>query len=164
MEIASAAQVEKPAWERERAVYALVLRLTAGGTFKVYPDGGRLVHAAFLDMIRDINPALSEYLHGTNNRKPYTTSPIWGAGPILHEGDEAFVRFAILDPSLAGQFVQKFLLYGPKQFFQLAGVPFAITHVHLTSTGHARAGMFPIRQPDKRSDLVRVVQVDFLTP
>src|ERR1700680_3238489 len=79
----------------EKTVYALVLRMTASGTLRMYPDSGRLVHAAFLDVIRQIDPALSEKLHGDNERKLYTTSPVWGVGSTLHEGDEAFVRFAI---------------------------------------------------------------------
>ena len=150
-------------WHTQKSVYALVLRLTVGSLFKLHVDNGRLVHAAFLDMIRSIDPVLSQTLHSANERKPYTTSPVWGAGSLLKEGDEAFVRLTMLDPTLSGHFVQKFWLYGSAQRFELAGVPFAVTHVHITPEGHARAGMFPI-QPLGSDDVKRIVRVDFLTP
>lgn len=147
----------------DKPVYALVLRLMAGGTFRIQPDGGRLVHAAFLDVIRQIDPALSEALHGVNDRKPYTTSPIWSDRSLLHEGDEAFVRFTILDPALAERFVRQFLLYGTKHQFTLAGVAFAITHVHITPEGHARAGILYWQRPPL-TDPFMTARVDFLTP
>jgi len=150
----------------EKTVYALVLRLTAGGTFRMYPDSGRLVHAAFLDVIRQIDPVLSEKLHGDNERKLYTTSPIWGIGSTLQEGDEAFVRFAILDPVLAERFVRQFLLYGHRHRLTLAGVTLAIHQVHITPEGHGRAGIFKLEAPAENSKAARfqTARIDFLTP
>ena len=48
----------------------------------------------------------------------------------------------------------------------LAGVPFAIHQVHITTEGHARAGMFTLQAPkaDTESLSSRTFRIDWLTP
>lgn len=146
----------------DKTICALVLRLIAGGRMKLEPGSGRLVHAAFLEVMRRIDPALSEQLHSANQRKPYTTSPLWADTSWVQEGDDAFVRLVMLDPTLAHKFVQQFMLRGRNHQLVLGRIPFAIAEVYATADSHARAGQFTLTSlPTSSFDSVRI---DFLTP
>ncbi|NWJ47059.1 MAG: CRISPR-associated endoribonuclease Cas6 [Chloroflexi bacterium] len=50
------------------------LRATAAGQINSF--AGYLAHAAFLDLLRQVDPALSQTLHNLNQRKPFTLSSL----------------------------------------------------------------------------------------
>jgi CRISPR-associated endoribonuclease Cas6 len=142
-------------------IYALVLRLTAGGLMRLSVDSGRLVHAAFFDVLRQLDAPLATRLHDTNQRKLYTVSPLWGDHHSVQPGDHVFVRFALLDPALAHLLVEAFLLKGRQHRLKIGPAWFAITDVYITPEGHPRAGTFPLTLPEI-PDFYRV-GVTFLT-
>lgn len=130
------------------SVHALVLKLIAGGGLYTRNYGhGRLIHAAFLDIIRKLDPELSEQLHSINERKPYTLSPIWSAQPQIQMGAEAYLRICFLDTDLAKLFVQRFLLGFRNHTFFVGNTPFAITDVWATDEGHPQAGSLEVAIP-----------------
>lgn len=59
-------------------LYSLLLRLHPLEAGQVAPGAGNHLQAAFLDMVRDANPALSDWLHMPNQRRPYTIGLLQG--------------------------------------------------------------------------------------
>ena len=59
-------------------LYATVIKLTAAQGGSLPATQGRLAQAAFLDLIRAVDPALAAALHTYNRRRPYTISPLQG--------------------------------------------------------------------------------------
>ncbi|PJF42782.1 MAG: hypothetical protein CUN55_09635 [Phototrophicales bacterium] len=147
-----------------KRVYALVLKLIAGRDFyaKDYSHG-RLIHAAFLDIIRTIDPMLSERLHDLNQRKPYTLSPIWSSQPQIRMGAEAYLRVCFLDVSIAELFVEQFILASRNQTFSVGKTSFAIVDVLATPDQHPQAGALDITPPTQFFDVNRV-ELNLLTP
>src|SRR5436305_5884259 len=59
-------------------LFSLLLRLHPTAPGYVSPSSGAQVQAAFLDLIRQSDPALAEWLHTPNQRRPYTLSLLQG--------------------------------------------------------------------------------------
>ncbi len=144
-------------------VQALVLRMTAGGHTRLKLNMGRLVHAAFFEVLRQLDSSLAERLHNANQRKLYTISPLWADIPRLQPGDYAWVRIALLDPTITRLFVEQFLLKGKRHRLRIGHVEFAINDVYATGEGHPRAGQFSLQIPDDQP-LFDTIQINFLTP
>ncbi len=62
-------------------LYALIIRLIAAHNGRLRATQGHLAHAAFLDILRQVDPALSAAIHNINGRKPFTISPLEGLRP-----------------------------------------------------------------------------------
>jgi CRISPR-associated endoribonuclease Cas6 len=74
---------------------------------------GEQGHAAFLSLIREVAPDLSQALHDAGERQPYTVSPLVGGkrerhGVSVRNGDSCLMRFTILDPALYSVFSRYF--------------------------------------------------------
>ncbi|GIK65476.1 MAG: hypothetical protein BroJett018_32700 [Chloroflexota bacterium] len=147
----------------DKSVYAIVVKLVAGGAMPANPSSGRLVHAAFLDIIHQINPSLAKAFHDLNERKLFTVSPLWAERGFVRLGDVAFVRFAFLDPALAHLFVEQFLLAPHHHTLRIGPAPFAITEVYATSTSHERAGKMVLELPSE-NECFEQARFEFLTP
>lgn len=80
------------------------------------PTMGHHAHAAFLALIRESNPKVSEKLHVQTSQKPFTVSPLIAEvkkrGNLLHvkAGIECKLRFTFLDDALFAHFGQPFLI------------------------------------------------------
>lgn len=62
-------------------LYSSVIRLFNLYPVTIPPPGGQHAHAAFLDIVRQVDPAISQALHnnrGKGARQPFTISPILG--------------------------------------------------------------------------------------
>lgn len=59
-------------------LFSLLLRLHPAEPCMVSPGAGNQVQAAFLDMVRQSDSALSEWLHAPNQRRPYTLGLLQG--------------------------------------------------------------------------------------
>jgi CRISPR-associated endoribonuclease Cas6 len=59
-------------------LFSLLLRLHPREPGQVSPGAGNHVQAAFLDMVRQGDPALSDWLHTPNQRRPYTVGFLQG--------------------------------------------------------------------------------------
>ena len=57
-------------------LFSMLLRLHPTEPGMVSPSSGNQVQGAFLDMVRQGDPALAEWLHTPNQRRPYTLIPI----------------------------------------------------------------------------------------
>jgi CRISPR-associated endoribonuclease Cas6 len=100
-------------------LYATVVKLVAIQDGKLPATQGRLAHAAFLDIIRAVDPELAETLHAGRGRKPFTVSPLRGLprsqeGHIpVQRGRTAWLRFTLMGGDLFTTFTRRFLAPTP---------------------------------------------------
>lgn len=103
-------------------LFSLLLRLHPIEPGQVAPGAGNQVQAAFLDMVRQGDPALSEWLHRPNQRRPYTVGLLQGFNHLtpgqLEEartkqqmvsvlpGQTYWLRITMLDGTLFSSFAQ----------------------------------------------------------
>ena len=79
------------------------------------PTMGHHAHAAFLSLLREGNPDISEKIHAQSTQKPFTVSPLIGKmkkrGNLCHikAGTECKLRFTFLDDELFQHFGKAFL-------------------------------------------------------
>ncbi len=64
--------------EEQRELFSFLLRLHPVEPGQIVPGAGNQVQAAFLDMVRQGDPALSDWLHKPNQRRPYTVGLLQG--------------------------------------------------------------------------------------
>jgi CRISPR-associated endoribonuclease Cas6 len=98
-------------------LYSTIVKLIAMQNGQLPATQGRLAHAAFLDIIRAVDPALAGALHASRGRKPFTVSPLWGLprqqdpkGLVsVRQGHQAWLRFTLLGSELFTTFTRHFL-------------------------------------------------------
>ena len=79
------------------------------------PTTGHHVHAAFLTILRDIDPDLAKMLHAQSANKPFTVSPLiakgkrHGAQLHIRADTDCRLRFTFLDDALFTAFGRAFL-------------------------------------------------------
>lgn len=84
---------------------------------KLRPTMGHHAHAAFLAILRESNPKVSEKLHAQTSQKPFTVSPLIAEarkrGNFLHikADTECRLRYTFLDDTLFAHFGQAFLTF-----------------------------------------------------
>ena len=136
-------------------LYALVIRLTAGHDGRLRATQGHLAHAAFLDMLHQVDAPLAERLHGGPGRKPFTVSALEGFGRghdgrvAVEEGREGWLRVTLLDPRLFATFIGFFLRGEPRLALRLEQVEFQVSAVLSTP------GSPPLAGYDTLDDLYR---------
>lgn len=127
-------------------LYSLIIRLTATHTAHLRMTQGHLAHAAFLHIVQQVDPALSQTLHDTNGRKPFTLSPLEGFGQgrdgqlPIHAGQEGCLRVTLLDPALFHTFIRYFLKGTVRPIIRLDNTTFHITEILSTPGSHPLAG------------------------
>ena len=85
-----------------RLLYSIILELSATSTTTIPASMGRQAHALFLDLVRQVDPALSARLHGEPEYRPFTVSMLNGANirdgkAFLQEGQLYRLRLTLLD-------------------------------------------------------------------
>jgi CRISPR-associated endoribonuclease Cas6 len=99
----------------EIVLYSTVVKLIAMRDGSLPATQGRLAHAAFLDIIRAVDPDLAAALHASRARKPFTVSPLYGLprpqdGQVpVRRGRTAWLRFTLLGGELFATFTRRFL-------------------------------------------------------
>lgn len=128
-------------------LYALVIRLTAQKSGNMPATQGHLAHAAFLDILRQVDPAVSQAIHDNKNgRKPFTISPLHGYGHgragKLHvkAGQEGWLRVTLLDPALFHTFISHFLQGSTRPVIRLENIPFHVSEILTSPNSHSQAG------------------------
>jgi CRISPR-associated endoribonuclease Cas6 len=127
-------------------LYALIIRLTASQNGRLRATQGHLAHAAFLNIIEQVDPTLSAALHELNGRKPFTVSPLEGYGRghqgqiQIQAGQEGWLRVTLLDPTLFHTFIHYFLQGNQRPTIQLDGFTFHISEILSTPGSHKLAG------------------------
>ncbi len=122
-------------------LYSTILKLTPQAAGRIPATAGRLGQAAFLNLIRTIDPTLSAALHAKNQRRPYTVSPLLNIGQpkngyfTLSAGQPVRLRCTLLTDQLFTTFSQ-YLLNPPGRLptLQLGNLTFTITEM-LTTPG-----------------------------
>ena len=127
-------------------LYALVIRLIAGDDGRLRATQGELAHAAFLDILQQVDADLSQTLHDLNGRKPFTISPLHGyrrrgKGQLaVRAGESGWLRVTLLDPALFHTFITYFL-QGPRgAAVRLGKIPFQVSEILSTTESHFLAG------------------------
>ncbi len=84
------------------------LALRPSKTGSLPPGEGQRLMAAFLDLVRDADPALATYLHDSKGVKPFTVSLLLGGGPSegaenphLHTEKDYTLRVTTFDARLS---------------------------------------------------------------
>ncbi|VAW34201.1 hypothetical protein MNBD_CHLOROFLEXI01-245 [hydrothermal vent metagenome] len=127
-------------------LYALIIRLTAQKSGTLPATVGHLAHAAFLDILRQVDPAVSQAIHDINGRKPFTISPLHGYGNgrkgklSLKAGQTGWLRVTLLDPTLFHTFIQYFLSGNHRPAIRLDNIPFHISEILSSPGSHPLAG------------------------
>jgi CRISPR-associated endoribonuclease Cas6 len=127
-------------------LYALIIRLTAKKSGTLPATQGHLAHAAFLDILRQVDTAVSQTIHDTHGRKPFTISPLHGYGHgrkgklHIRAGQEGWLRVTLLDPALFHTFISHFLQGGIRPAIRLDGIAFHISEILSSPDSHKLAG------------------------
>ncbi len=105
---------------------------------------GRAVHAAFMDLVSQLDPDLSDRLHDPSRFKPFTVSPLHSLSErrsdhfLVRPSNTYWLRFTSLDETLSH------LLLGlrPDDFerIHLAGASFNVVAIIASSSAHPWAG------------------------
>jgi CRISPR-associated endoribonuclease Cas6 len=144
-----------------QTLYSTVVKLTPLAHGTIPATQGRLAHGAFLDLIRSVDPALSEVLHQKNQRRPFTVSPLQGLrraqkGQVrVRAGEELWLRFTLLNSDLFTTLTRYLLTntpyaagprnaQSPYPSLRLGEITFAITELLTTPGSHAWAGYTPV--------------------
>lgn len=135
---------------------ALIIRLTAGHTGRLRATQGHLAHAAFLDMLRQVDAELAQSLHDWHGRKPFTLSPLHGFGQPqggqlqVQAGQEGWLRLTILEPAVFHTFINYVLQGAGRLLIRLDRLPFAVSEILGTAGSHPLAGATSLAALDQQ--------------
>ncbi|PIE81436.1 MAG: CRISPR-associated endoribonuclease Cas6 [Chloroflexi bacterium] len=127
-------------------LYALIIRMVSEKNGRLRATVGHLAHAAFLDILQQVDPTLSQTIHDIRGRKPFTISPLEGFGKPhkgnLHikAGQEGWLRVTLLDPTLFQTFISYFLQGNGRPAIRLENHTFQVTEILSTPNSHPLAG------------------------
>jgi CRISPR-associated endoribonuclease Cas6 len=147
-------------------LYALIIRLTATHNGRLRATQGHLAHAAFLNILQQVDPAISAALHNINGRKPFTISPLEGYGRgqkgslTLKAGQEGWLRVTLLDPVLFQTFISYFLQGFGQPTIRLEDLTFQVTEILSTPGSHKLAGYDSLEFLNQRWDQAQISNRD----
>ncbi|GAB4494532.1 MAG: hypothetical protein OHK0010_29430 [Anaerolineales bacterium] len=159
-------------------LYSSVIKLIAIHPATLEYSGGQHAHAAFLEIVRQVDPALSQALHenrGKGARQPFTVSPLMGLPPRprqasevqLREGGECWLRVTMLNEELFRSFIEYFL-NSPSRLgkgsggrIRLGDAHFAVSEILTTPGSHPWAGFTTLEELQKRLDEPAPAQIAF---
>ncbi len=132
-------------------LYSSIIRLLNLRSVTIPPPGGQHAHAAFFDIVREVDPVLSQVLHdnhGKGVRQPFTLSPLMGLprvrSPVIHlrEGWECWLRVTMLNEPLFRTFLEYFMDGDGRRLphIRLGDAHFAVTEILVTPGSHPWAG------------------------
>src|SRR5439155_10942237 len=83
-------------------LYSIILELGATDTTTIPASMGHQAHALFLDLVRQVDPALSSRLHNEQEYRPFTVSMLSGVNirngkAFLQMGQPYRLRITLLD-------------------------------------------------------------------
>ncbi|MCP4425562.1 MAG: CRISPR-associated endoribonuclease Cas6, partial [Chloroflexi bacterium] len=144
---------------------------------RIQATQGHLAHAAFLNILRQVDPIVSEAIHELHGRKPFTVSPLEGFGKPykgqlqLKAGQEGWLRVTLLDPALFQTFISYFLQGTNRPAIRLENHTFQISEILSTPGSHSLAGFDSLidlsrrwRHTDVNGKPYRKIPLHFRTP
>lgn len=133
--------------DERSALFSLVLLLSPTAPATLPATMGHQAHAAFLDAIRAVDPALSAALHAEGAAvRPFTVSPLLGAGRpadgrlALAPEREYALRCTILDGLVYERFMARFLRSEERPVIRLGRAELLVKEVRVTPGSHPGAG------------------------
>ncbi len=143
-----------------KTLYSSVIKLTNQHPVTLSHIGGQHAHAAFLDILREVDPALSQKVHDLNGRKPFTVSPVMGlpkhmdSEVWLRSGWECWLRVTMLDDALFNPFIKYFMNLDNKKLpeIRLGDARFLVSEILTTPGSHPWAGYTTLEELQKRLD------------
>lgn len=164
-------------------LFSMLLRLHPKEEGMVQPGAGNQIQAAFLDMVRQGDPALADWLHTPNQRRPYTLGLLQGFNHLsparleeaitereevpVKPGQVYWLRITMLDTNVFGPFA-RYLITHPRDLAVRVGkTRFEISRLlcvpehNATQTwvGYSScAALYAVRKPQKQ------YQFEFATP
>jgi len=152
-------------------LYSLVLILTPTDQVTVGATVGHQAHAAFLQTIREADPALAGMLHLPNVPvRPFTVSPLLGVGPArdgrVHlSPDESYaLRFTVLHPPIYERFMARFLHGEGRPFIHLGRAQLLIGEILVTPGSHPWAGYASWAQLAAEAPPADEITLEFTSP
>jgi CRISPR-associated endoribonuclease Cas6 len=127
--------------ERLSAVVIQIQALQAG---KIHGGTGRSAHGLWLNPWKELDSPLGERFHLSNQRKPFTLSPLMGLPrpskgvTTLLAGNPAWLRLTTLSTA-SSDALQVWLEHLPAEL-TIAGIPFQVLGIARTHQQHAWAG------------------------
>lgn len=124
-------------------LHSVIIKLRVAEKTALPNTHGHLLHAAFMDMLRLVNPEPAAEMHDANQRKPFTLSPLHGfkygkqGKTNLKATQECWFRATFLDNQLLHDFTQYFIQ--GHTTLRLGHSNFIITEIHTATTGHPQA-------------------------
>lgn len=156
-------------------LFSAVVKLTALEDGLLPRTSGRLVNGAFLDILRTIDPSLSQQLHDWAGQKPYTVSPLRTRGRAknghLHvrAGQPASLRFTLLSDRIFTTLMQSLLSplqqrpsEGPT--LRLGEVAFGLTEFLTTPGSDPWAGYADLPGLQAQAAAAETITVEFASP
>ncbi len=148
-----------------------LIRLRALAPGELPNATGRFGHAAFLALIKSVEPELAQALHDIDARKPFTVSPLRVMDRArrngrlhLREGDGCSMRFTILDSTLFRSFQEALLTTFPAATIQLRNVPFTVEEAITTPRPNLWTGYTTFEELLERAGDDRVIALRFESP
>ena len=127
-------------------IYSCVALLSAEAPATLPATQGHHAHAAFLDLVRGVDPDLAAWLHDSRGRKPFTVSPLRGL-PAGREGQvhvpagwTCWLRFTFLAQPVFDTFLAALLKGETPPRIRLGTGSFLVTEVLCTPGSHPWAG------------------------
>ena len=127
-------------------LYALIIRLTARNSGVLAGSQGQLAHAAFHNILHQVDPALAQAVHDFTGRKPFTISQLQQFGRHRHgklhirSGQQGYLRVTLSDPTLFQTFINYFLHNTHNATIRLNAIEFSVSEIISTPDSHALAG------------------------
>lgn len=130
-------------------LFSMMLRLHPVEAGQVLPNSGKQIQAAFLAMIRQSDPELSEQLHLPNQRRPYTLSLLQGFNHLTSQqiaeatarrltvsvlpGQVYWLRITIMDVAIFRTFTQHLIFHAHTLRIRIGETDFEISRLLTTS-------------------------------
>lgn len=145
-------------------IHALLIKLTATNNSVIGGTQGHLCHSAFLNMVRQFDPNLSEMLHRHAKHKTFTISEPQGfVGKKrssrerfeIRAGDRGYIRVTLLDTVLFQTFINHFVTsLGRRPTIRLGSAVFSVDG--LINNDHRLVGRDSFRDLEKYWNNTRI--------
>ncbi|OAT80410.1 CRISPR-associated endoribonuclease Cas6 [Desulfotomaculum copahuensis] len=128
-----------------------VIKLSTNAELLVPPSMGQVLHAFFLDRVRNLSPELAAGLHGPAAVKPFTVSPLWGRVEFtdnrwrLFPGEEYAFRVTSISPRLS-TWMRDHWLASLSAEIELAGARLQVAGVTVDPQAHPWASSSDYRE------------------
>ncbi|MFN3761934.1 MAG: CRISPR-associated endoribonuclease Cas6 [Anaerolineae bacterium] len=151
------------------SLFSMVLHLSPLEETEIEATMGHRAHAAFLDAIRRVSPALSAALHDPGiSIRPFSISPLWGVPSHgerlrLHPERTYWMRVTLFLPLLYERLME-LLLTDERPQLRFGEAVFLIREVLVTPGSHPWAGYTSWEELAARAQPVEELTLEFVSP